>query len=170
MKRIEEITIHNNKAIEEMERKKIQMKCMLTIWNKTGIQIVEPHRLLIKEGTLMYSRSLSASLCPNSPRNTHNPTSLQIWLFNDIIICGMMPITRKSSNHDVLSCKDTYFFGTPLHLCQITSHPSDLSYGNTTSLNMNDCTFLFESQCPKDSFLIITKYYPLPTSLSFFFS
>lgn len=56
LQQIEKIALYNNESIREMDQKMIQMKQMLDIWEITGIHTLEPHRSLIKEGSLMYSR------------------------------------------------------------------------------------------------------------------
>lgn len=56
LQQIEKIALNNNESIREMEKRMIQMNQMLDIWEITGIHTLEPHRTLIKEGTLTYSR------------------------------------------------------------------------------------------------------------------
>ena len=56
LQQIEQIALYNNESIREMDKKMIQMKQMLDVWEITGIHTLEPHRSLIKEGALIYSR------------------------------------------------------------------------------------------------------------------
>lgn len=95
-------------------------------------------------------------------RNAQIISSLHVWLFNDIIVCGMMPYSKKNSDEDVLTCKDTYFFVSPLPSCQITSgetnnHLFELLDEDTSSQRSN-CAFLFESRDPLESFLVYTRF------------
>lgn len=56
LKNIKAIAESNNKAMNEMELKDLEMKVILTLSEKLGIVIQQPSRSLMREGRFLYSR------------------------------------------------------------------------------------------------------------------
>ncbi len=138
LQKIEDIALYNNESIREMEAQMKQMNEMLEIWEITGIHILEPHRCLIKKGTLQYSRTARSQT-----------SDLKLWLFNDLIVYGQqLPLQNFSSLKMTRNVSSRFSFkDIPLLSCHVYSSLDEYR-GEGNDEPLNEIAEGEEDDCP----------------------